>query len=126
MLRHRMWLVLLGYVAVAAAMACRLATGRRFERGIAPRGVHARGPDRMEAGTLRHFTLGGRGWRNVGTIVGRDRDTVRAAGLRTRRCAATAGTDLAGDTARGPAAPRLAAIPGTDVIGLFPQPGARQ
>ena len=76
MLRHRMWLVLLGYVAA-----------RRRRVGI---GLHVLGASRtvkvvvglllalligFEAGTLRRFTLGRRGWSNLGVVVGDDRDT---------------------------------------------------
>ena len=74
MLRHRMWLVLIGYIAVVVALyfALRLV------------GASARPPLSpvccwrccigIEAGTLRRFTLGRRRFRNLGVIVGDDRE----------------------------------------------------
>jgi hypothetical protein len=75
MLRHRLWLVLFGYallvvgvgiglhvldapptVKIVVALLLALLVG-------------------FEAGTLRRFTLGRRGWSNVGIVVGDDRDT---------------------------------------------------
>jgi len=80
----------------------------------------------MEAGTLRRFTLGRRRWRNVGTIVGADRDTVE----RRFFDSWVRGETLAPIT---PPMPRAAspsvqrgASPAPDVIGLFPQPGAHR
>jgi len=71
MLRHRMWLVLLGYGGVAALLSLVL-------RLYAPAAV---GPIAwtlfglllgFEAGTLRRFTLGRRGFQNIGIVVGDD------------------------------------------------------
>src|SRR5258707_8324672 len=71
MLRHRMWLVLLGYGVVVAALALVLHL----------HGSVAVGPIvwalfglllGFEAGTLRRFTLGRRGFRNSGVVVGDD------------------------------------------------------
>jgi hypothetical protein len=128
MLRHRMWLVLLGYVAIAIVMQ------------VALRLVGASGGSSafaafmlallvgMEAGTLRRFTLGRRRWRNVGTVVGADRDTVE----RRFFDSWVRGETLAPVT---PSMPRAAspaastqrgASPAPDVIGLFPQPGAHR
>ena len=83
----------------------------------------------MEAGTLRRFTLGRRRWRNVGTIVGDDRETAERRFFDSW---------VRGETLSpmAPAVPRTAApaVPpmrgasaAPDVIGLFPQqPGAQR
>ena len=128
MLRHRMWLVLLGYIAVAAAMHIGLRLVGASSGGSLFAGFMLAVLIGMEAGTLRRFTLGRRGWRNVGTIVGSDRDTVERRFFDSW---------VRGDTlapispvtphAAGPAAPaHRGASPATDVIGLFPQPGAHR
>jgi hypothetical protein len=74
MLRHRMWLVLIGYVV--------LVVGLQF--GLHRLGVEGAVPAVVgtlvallvgfEAGTLRRFTLARRRWTNVGVIVGDDRE----------------------------------------------------
>ena len=76
MLRHRMWLVLVGYIVVAVGMQVALQlVGASSGAPRSPAFMLALLVG-MEAGTLRRFTLGRRRWRNVGTIVGADRDTV--------------------------------------------------
>src|SRR6202043_1716957 len=71
MLRHRMWLALLGYAVVVTALGL-------FRRLPASATVSAivwlllallLG---FEAGTLRRFTLGRRRFRNIGLVVGDD------------------------------------------------------
>ncbi len=72
MLSHRMWLVLVGYVGVSAALeiifsllgttaAPRIAAGFLLAVLVG-----------MEAATLRRFTLGRRRWTNLGVIVADD------------------------------------------------------
>jgi Protein of unknown function (DUF2628) len=118
MLRHRMWLVLVGYVGVSAA----------FEIGFRLLGTS--GPARFvvgflfalligfEAATLRRFTLGRRDFANVGVIVADDME-----GAERRFFDAWVKS--------GGAAPRVVSpsrqpAPAPDVIGLFPQPGPRR
>ena len=76
MLWHRMWVVLVGYIAVAALMQ----VGLRYVGAAGGAASFAAFMLALlvglEAGTLRRFTLGRRGWANVGTIVGTDRETV--------------------------------------------------
>jgi hypothetical protein len=82
----------------------------------------------MEAGTLRRFTLGRRRWRNIGTVVGNDRDTVERRFFESW----VKGETLApmSPPAQRPVSPAAPAQHGTtpvsDVIGLFPQPGAHR
>ena len=128
MLRHRMWLVLVGYIVIVVAHACRLALCRRVDRRFGLRVVHAGAAGRHGGGNAAAFHARPSQWRNVGMIVGDDRETaerrffnswVRGETLspiaprsRERRAA-------------GAAARAASAAP--DVIGLFPQqPGAHR
>jgi hypothetical protein len=71
MLRHRMWLVLLGYGAAVAALS--LVLRLLGSAAVAPIVWALFGLLLgFEAGTLRRFTLGRRGFRNVGIVVGDD------------------------------------------------------
>jgi Protein of unknown function (DUF2628) len=120
MLRHRMWLVLAIYVALAtllqgglhlvgAALAVRVVIGLLIAVLVG-----------LEAATLRRVTLARRRWREVGVIVADDREaaerrffagwTETGAGLPRERAAA--------------AAPRPRADTAPEVIGLFPEAGA--
>ena len=74
MLRHRMWLVLIGYVVLAAGLQFGLQ--RLGVEGAVPAvvGVLVALLVGFEAGTLRRFTLARRRWSNVGVIVGDDRE----------------------------------------------------
>ncbi len=128
MLRHRMWLVLVGYIVVAVGMQVALRLVGASSGGSAFAAFMLALLVGMEAGTLRRFTLGRRRWRNVGTIVGADRDTVE----RRFFDSWVRGETLAPIT---PPMPRAAspaasahrgASPAPDVIGLFPQPGAHR
>jgi hypothetical protein len=128
MLRHRMWLVLVGYIVIAVAMQVGLrwvgaSTGAATFAGFMLALLIG-----MEAGTLRRFTLGRRRWRNIGTIVGNDRDTVERRFFESW---------VKGETLSpmSPPAPRPVSsaapvqhstTPASDVIGLFPQPGAHR
>ena len=129
MLRHRMWLVLLGYIVVAVGDA-----GRACGWSAPPSGGSAFAAFMlallvgMEAGTLRRFTLGRRRWRNRRHDRRRRPRHGRAAVLRFVGAGRNARAHHAGDAARGrPAAPaQRGASPAPDVIGLFPQPGAHR
>ena len=128
MLRHRMWLVLLAYIVVVVAMH----VGLRLVGASGGSSLFATfmlallvG---MEAGTLRRFTLGRRKWRNVGTIVGSDRDTVERrffdSWVRGETLAPISPPAL--PTTPPAAAAQRGASATPDVIGLFPQPGAHR
>ena len=75
MLRHRLWLVFFGYalLVVGAGIGLHvLDASRTVQLVVALLLALLIG---FEAGTLRRFTLGRRGWNNVGVVVGDDRDT---------------------------------------------------
>ena len=128
MLRHRMWIVLVGYIAVVVVLQLGLqfagATGsvRLFASFMLALLVG------LEAGTLRRFTLGRRKWKNVGVIVGDDRE---AAERRFFDSWVHVGETLPPLAAMHAAPPRTGAPPSSPspapgVIGLFPEPGARR
>lgn len=127
LLRYRLWLAFIGYVIVAIALQ------------IALRWIGASPTVTVlvaallsllvgfEAATLRRFTLSRRGWRNVGLVVGDDIDSAER-----RFFDAWVNKSWAEQSSVG-AAPRasspamgvpMARRPSSEVIGLFPQPGA--
>jgi hypothetical protein len=137
MLRHRLWLAFVCYVilAVALSVALRLIgvsaavaiiAGALFSLLVG-----------FEAATLRRFGLARRGWRNVGIVVGDDVESAER-----RFFDAWANKSWANKTwdnktgAERPSVdgvPRasspamgvpMARRPSSEVIGLFPQPGA--
>jgi Protein of unknown function (DUF2628) len=118
MLRHRMWLVLLGYVALSAALEIvfwLLDTGASARLVISLLLAILIG---VESATLRRFTLGRRGWSNLGVIVA---DDLEAAERRFFDVWVKSGGAAPRTTEQSRQA---AAAP--DVIGLFPQPGTRR
>jgi len=120
MLRHRMWLVLLGYVGVTVALEgifglLALAVPAKFAAGFLLGLLVG-----VEAPTLRRFTLGRRGWNNVGLIVA---DDLEAAERRFFEAWVKSG-GVAPRAALVPPPQQTGATP--DVIGLFPQAGPRR
>jgi Protein of unknown function (DUF2628) len=129
MLWHRLWLALLIYLLVAAAV---------------DGGLHALGASMfvlvlagllisllagLEAGTLRRFKLARRRWRNVGVVTGDDLEDAERrffdAWVRqapARRPAAPNGAATSGSATPGAAPPAAS----SGVIGLFPEPGAHR
>ena len=77
----------------------------------------------FEAATLRRFTLARRGWRNVGIVVG---DDVEAAERRFFDAWVEGRDGARCVTPPRPSAPPMLRrpAPASDVIGLFPEPGA--
>jgi hypothetical protein len=131
MLRHRMWLVLVGYVVLAAALMVALQlTGssngvRTFAMLMLMLLIG------LEAGTLRRFTLGRRGWKNVGLIVGDNREAAERRFFDSwtadgETLAPLASAPAAAGRSYAPAQPSAAVAPASDVIGLFPQPGTQR
>jgi hypothetical protein len=121
MLRHRLWLALLLYLVTLAVL----------QGGLWAVGATA--PVRtivafllallvgLEAASLRRWTLARRGWRNVGIVVG---DDLEAAERRFFDAWAARG-----ESRNAPAtmSGRIWAPPAeSEVIGLFPEPGARR
>ena len=126
MLWHRMWLILLVYVAVLAGLETALRYAGASRPLLAFVGLLISLLVGIEAATLRRFKLARRGWKNVGVVSG---DSVEEAERRffdawLRRAA---GAPSAGPTAAPPGPPPPSPMPRTppppDVVGLFPEPG---
>jgi hypothetical protein len=123
MLRHRMGLALLGYVAIVAVLSILLRVS-----GLA--GVEPVVWTLLallvgfEAGTLRRLTLRRRGFRNIGVVVGDDLE------LAERRFfdAWVRGSSRDQAATRAEAAATFSAArlpdPSSHVLGLFPEAGA--
>jgi len=120
MLRYRMWLVLLGYVGVSAALEIvfSLLGVTAATRPVA--GFFLALLIGIESATLRRFTLGRRRWTNLGVIVA---DDLEAAERRFFDVWVKSGGAAPRTTADAQSRQAIAA---PDVIGLFPQPGTRR
>jgi len=139
MLRHRLWLVLVLYgLAIAGIDAVLRSIGASmFFVGLV--GFVTSLLVGLEAGTLRRFTLTRRRWRNVGVVSGDDLEDAerrffdawfrkapgRAAAPVTPPGAPLAAPRPAAAAVALPAAASRTPEP-SDVIGLFPEPGARR
>jgi hypothetical protein len=132
MLRHRLWLVFVGYVIVAVALQVGLRLIGASSGVIITVSLLLALLVGFEAATLRRFTLARRRWKNVGIVVADDLESAE------RRFfdawidnpwsdPARVDTSVGGGwrpsfatgmaTARGPQG-------SSEVLGLFPQPGA--
>ena len=119
MLRHRMWLALIGYIALIAALQFglhRLELPGEVGPVITALVALLVG---FEAGTLRRFTLSRRGWSNVGLIVGDDREMAEQRFFDAWVNAAPVPRPL-------PTTPAAGGTAGSGFSGLFPQRGASQ
>lgn len=126
MIWHRLWLVLIGYLLVLVALQVALQWIGAPGAAVFAVNLLVALLIGFEAATLRRFVLARRRWRTVGTVVG---DSLEAAERRffdvwfkpahddwsQARSAATSAVPML-------RAPQTAA----DVIGLFPEPGARR
>jgi hypothetical protein len=128
MLRHRMWLVLLGYVVVAGAIEIpvRMSGGPVLATSLI--GILLGLLVGLEAGTLRRFTLNRRGWKNLGVVSGDDLEDAerRFFDAWLQRTNSTPGGPPAPTPGPASAAPSWRGPLGSGVIGLFPEPGARR
>jgi hypothetical protein len=125
MLRHRMWLVLVGYLlAIAAVEVALRAVGASSSTGLAV-GLLIALLIGFEAASLRRFTLARCKWTNVGLIVSDDLEAAErrffdAWAKEPGRSPAPAVIGLAAG------ASAASAYPASDVIGLFPDAGGRR
>jgi hypothetical protein len=122
MLRHRLWLALVIFLAATAAIDLGLyAVGVRGDGMFAVVFILALLVG-FEASTLRRSKLARRGWTNLGVVVGRDREDAERrffdAWTRSQAVPRPAPPPAA-STFRMPQAV-------TDIVGLFPEPGARR
>jgi Protein of unknown function (DUF2628) len=120
MLAHRLWLVLLAYLIVNAALAgglmlLHVAPATRFAVMLALALLVG-----FEAGTLRRWTL--RGWKNLGVVVGDDQESAERR-FYSRWFERTLPASPTPSVAPAPL-PVLRGPPqSSHVIGLFPEPG---
>jgi hypothetical protein len=119
MLRHRMWLVLMGYVVAGGALAIVLRLADASGEVGLTAGVLLALLVGFEAGTLRRFTLGRRRYRNVGVVVGDDLELAERRFFDAWVDRAMAPQPAAGTSSPVPAMPLATSY----VIGLFPEPG---
>jgi hypothetical protein len=126
MVWHRLWLVLVLYCALTAAIDAAL-------YAVAGRGAPFYAVSLVigllvgfEAGTLRRWTLARRGWKNLGVVVGKDLEDAERrffdAWMRERAAQRQIPAPVpppAATTFRMPQAV-------TDIVGLFPEPGTRR
>ena len=124
MLWHRMWLVLIGYVAILGGLE---AVVSLFGGSVAIAGLISFLISLLvglEAGTLRRFTLSRRGWKNLGLVSGDDLEDAerRFFDAWVRRSAAQPVTSSSSTPASTVPIRRTPQAP--DVVGLFPEPGA--
>jgi hypothetical protein len=126
MLWHRMWLVLIGYLAIAIGLEGILTLFGASEFSLTIVGLFISLLVGLEASTLRRFTLRRRRWDNLGLVSGHDLEEAERrffdAWLRRGPRAAAGPAVTAPPMSASGAAPRASQDGG--VIGLFPEPGA--
>jgi len=124
MLRHGLWLVLAIYLLISAAVDVALRALGASVFTIVIVGLLISLLVGLEAGTLRRFKLARGNWRNVGVVTGDDLEDAerRFFDAWIRQSPATRATS----PRSAPAAPPAPPAAQTDVIGLFPEPGAHR
>ncbi len=138
MLWHRMWLVLVIYLAVVVGVEAALRHVGASGVVVAVVGLVISFLVGIEAGTLRRFTLARRGWKNVAVVSGDDVEEAErrffdvwvSEAPHQRGAPPSASGPSAPPTQSGPPppapAPRGPPEPAPEVIGLFPEPGANR
>jgi hypothetical protein len=121
MLRHRMWLAFVLYVVVTLGLEGLVAVAGASDAVVAAIGLLISLWVGLEAATLRRFTLRRRGWRDVGVISGEDRE---AAERRFFDAWLQQGAQTSGSRAIPSRTFNLTQPITSDVVGLFPEPGA--
>jgi Protein of unknown function (DUF2628) len=124
MLWHRLWLVFVAYCVLAAALHVGLqAIGVSFgTRAVASALLSLLVG--LEAATLRRVTLARRGWTNAGIVVGDDIESAEQRFfdrwvVQNRNGLARGVAAASKPAAAMPTAP----IAGSEIVGLFPEPG---
>ena len=129
MLWHRMWLVLLIYVIVAAGVDAAVRYAGVPSVVVAVVSILTSILIGIEAATLRRFTLTRRGWKDVGIVSGKNLEEAERrfydAWVRKRsveRAQPSSPLSSAPPPAPQPRPPQSPQSSG--VVGLFPEPGA--
>ena len=124
MLRHRMWLELIGYLLLLGGVVFalqRLGIAQDVGFGVVVLLSVLIG---MEASSLRRWKLSRRGFESLGVVVGADREEAE------RRffdgwAAQSAPPAHTAPASGVPASAPILGSPSSDIVGLFPQPEAR-
>jgi hypothetical protein len=123
MLRHQMWIVFIGYVGLFAGLQIALHLLGASGTAKVVSGLLLALLVGFEAGTLRRFTLGRRGWSNVGVVVGDNLEMAERRFFDFWVNRASAGSEPTA-APLPPAAPsHRRAAASSDIIGLFPEAG---
>ena len=127
MLRHRLWLALVVYVLISAAVDVGLCALGASVFPMVLAGLLISLLAGLEAGTLRRFKLTCRRWRNIGVVTGDDLEDAerRFFDAWIRQTSARRPPSPPSAPPSGAAAPAPPAAP-SGVIGLFPEPGAHR
>lgn len=124
MLRHCLWLVLVIYLAVSAALEVGLrALGAPIFMLVAV-GLLISLLVGLEAGTLRRFKLARRHWRNIGVVTGGALEDAERRFFDAWVRQAPARRPASPNPPPSPSVAPGAAAARSGVIGLFPEPGA--
>ena len=128
MLRHRMWLVLIGYVVIVGAIEIPVKLSGAPSLAANLIGILLGLLVGFEASTLRRFTLNRRGWNTLGVVSGDDLEDAerRFFDAWLQRTNSTPGGPRAPTPGPASATPIWRGPLESDVIGLFPEPGARR
>jgi hypothetical protein len=126
MLRHGMWLVLLGYIIVLMLVGAGLRFVHGSDAASLSVGILLALLIGFEAGTLRRFTLARRRFRHVGVVVADDVELAERRFFDSWVKAASEAHAQPATSAASSATFAPAGVPrgSPDVIGLFPEPGA--
>lgn len=123
---HRLWLALVGYLVLAAAVvaglwALRVGSDVRFMVMLLIALLMG-----FEAASLQRWTLSRGKWRLIDVVVGRNRDEVerRFFDRWAEGRSASAGSTSVDRGAPPPVRPAARTQPHGEIMGLFPQPGA--
>lgn len=132
MIWHRMWLVLLIYIAAVVAIAAALRSVGVSDTALVVAGVLISLLVGFEAATLRRFTLRNRGWSNIGLVSGDDLEHAERRFFATWHNNMPVAEAPAPMETPGALAPTAVPVPPprrpppAGVIGLFPEPGAKR
>ena len=128
MLRHRMWLVLLGYVVLCGAIEAALVRFGASRTAIVIVGLLISLLVGLEASTLRRLALHRRRWSNVAIISGNDLEDAERRFFDAWLRDAPSRSSAPHAAAPSPPGSASAGVPSVrqapHVIGLFPEPGA--
>jgi hypothetical protein len=135
MLRHRLWLVFIGYIVLTIALQLGLRALGASSTVMAVVSFLIALLVGLEAATLRRFTLSRRGWKNVGIVVGDDLDAVERRffdawvgsprqDIEPHRVPSSSSAVPILRRPQGSLQASPQAPGSSEVIGLFPEPGA--